>query len=425
MKTYKHLFEQMLSPDTVCKCALDAAEGKLRRTEVIGTFLDFDRAYDLVVECARNPDYKPCEDNTHEIIDGANHKPREIEKPMFCPEQILHHMIIEPFKPVLLDGLYEQVYGCLPPSVERDRDGNPIIGKNGKAIVRKYGPHAAIKRLRKWVQTGEKVYVAETDIHHAYGSVHIPTLARQMQRVIRDKEWLRITFQFLHYRPGDPACDDLCGLILGHYTSPWFFNFYLKQFDHFAAKLDGVKYLRFADNLWLVGKNKRKVHKALDAIREYLRRELRMELNSCTQVYRFEYPCMKNGKVVMITGKDGKPKKKVRGRAVNALGAVIHHDRLTLRKSILMRMRRKAVRIHRKQKRTWHDGASMFSRLSWIRHTNTFIYYTTHIKPHINTRQLKAKVRAHSRQLLPIAAERRRIINDGLEKSDRLSGHAA
>lgn len=403
MKTYNHLFEQMLLPETVRTCALDAADGKLKRTEVIASFVNFDRTYDLVVACAKDPDYKPCEDNTHQIIDGANHKPRSIEKPMFCPEQILHHMIIEPFKPVLLNGLYEQVYGCLPPSI--------TVGKDGKKTVRKYGPHAAIHRLQKWVQTGEKVYVCETDIHHAYQSVHIPTLAAQMQRVIRDKEWLRITYQFLHYKPGDPSCSDLCGLILGHYTSPWFFNFYLKAFDHFAASLDGVKYLRFADNIFLVGNNKRKVHRALDAISKYLRCELRMELNGCTQVYRFEYQDRRTGKI--------------RGRAVNALGAIIHFDRVTLRKSILMRMRRKAVKIKRKQKPTWHDGASMFSRLSWIRHTDTHTYYMVHIKPNINTRQLKAKVRAHSRQLMPIAAERRKIIYDGLEKSARLSGGTA
>lgn len=403
MKTYKHLFEPMLNPETVRDSALDAAVGKLGRREVIGTFVQFDAAYDHIVKCANDPNYVPCEDNTHEIIDGANHKSREIEKPMFCPEQILHHMLIEPFKPVLLDGLYEQVYGCLPPSV--------TVGKDGKTTVRKYGPHAAIHRLRKWAQTGEKIYIAETDIHHAYGSVHIPTLAKQMQRVIKDKEWLRLTFQFLHYNPNDPACDELYGLILGHYTSPWFFNFYLKQFDHFAASLDGVKYLRFADNIWLVGKNKRKVHRALDTIREYLLRELRLELNSCTQVYRFEYLDRKTGKV--------------RGRAINALGAVIHYNRVTLRKSILMRMRRKAMRIYRKKKKTWHDGASMFSRLSWIRHTNTHTYYMKYIKPYINTRQLKAMVRAHSKKALPIAEERRRIVYDGLEKSARLSGRAA
>lgn len=401
MKTYKHLFEQMLKPATVCQCALDAAEGKLRRHEVMKAFLDFDRTYDLVVKCARDPNYKPCEDNVHEIIDGANHKAREIEKPMFCPEQILHHLIVEPFKPVLLNGLYEEVYGCLPPDVR--------AGKDGKTRIRKFGPHAAIRRLRKWVQTGGKVYVCETDIHHAYGSVHIATLVRQMARLIKDKEWLRLTCQFLHYNPKDPESENLRGIILGHYTSPWFFNFYLKDFDHFASALDGVKYLRFADNMFLVGTNKRKVHRALDAMRDYLRRELSLELNSSTQVYRFEWKD-KNGKV--------------RGRAVNALGAVIHYNRVTLRKSILLRMRRKANRIFRKKRMTWHDGASMFSRLSWIRFTDTWTYYQKYIKPKLNTRLLKAKVRAHSRKIAPVAIERRKRIYEGLGKSARLSGRA-
>ena len=224
-----------------------------------------------------------------------------------------------------------------------------------------------------------------------------------MERIIKDKEWLRLTFQFLHYTPPD---EDSRGLILGHYTSPWFFNFYLKQFDHFAAALDDVKYLRFADNIFLVGTNKRKVRRALESIREYLRQNLKLELNGSTQVYRFEY-----------VDRQGK----VRGRAVNALGAIIHHNRVTLRKSILKRMRRKALKIGRKHIKTWHDGASMLSRLSWIRHTNTYTYYLKYIKPHINTRQLKEKIRRHSRKILPITERRRKIINDGLENSTRLT----
>lgn len=395
MKTYKGLYNKMIKPHIVAQCALDAAVGKLRRKEVMYAFVNFDRTYDIVTACAKDPSYRPCEDNTHEIIDGANHKPREIEKPKFCPEQILHHMIVEPFKPVLLNGLYEEVYGCLPPSVRFDKDG--------KQIIKRYGVHAAIKRLCKWAQSGHKTYVCETDIHHAYASVNIDVLAKQMAKVIKDKEWLRITYQFLHYNHNK----DACGLILGHYTSPWFFNFYLKEFDHFAARQEGVKYLRFADNLYLVGPNKRKVHKALKAIRKYLQEKLFMELNACTQVYRFEY-----------MDRDGR----VKGRAINALGAVIHYNRVTLRKSILKRMRRKAKKIAAKDRPTWHDGASMFSRLSWIRHTDTYGYYTRYIKPHINTRELKAMVRGHSRATLPIARERRRIINEGLEKSTRLTG---
>lgn len=393
----------MLEPETVALCALDAAQGKIKRPEVVDAFKKFDKTYDGVVNCALDPDYTPCEDNTHEIIDGANHKQREIEKPQFSPEQILHHMIVEPFKPVLLNGLYEQVYGCLPPSVTDTKDG--------KRLTRKYGPHAAIKQLRKWVQTGGKIYVCETDVHHAYGSVVIAILVWQMQRVIRDAEWLRITCQFLHYKPGTPESEELRGLILGHYTSPWFFNFYLKDFDHFAAVLPEVKYLRFADNLYIVGRSKRKVHQALAAIREYLRRELKLELNNSTQVYRFEYEDAHGH---------------IRGRAVNALGAVIHHNRVTLRKSILMRMRRKSLRIARKDgQETWHDAASMLSRLSWVRHTDTYTYYETHIKPNLNIRRLKRKLRAHSKAMQPIYEERRRIIYDGLEKSARLSGRAA
>ena len=388
----------MLNPNTVCNCALDAAEGKLKRHEVMKAFLDFDKTYDTVVKSACDPNYKPCEDNMHEIIDGANHKTREIEKPKFCPEQILHHMIIEPFKPVLLNGLYEQVYGCLPPLIQ--------TAKNGKTTIKKFGPHAAIRQLQKWVQIGRKIYVCETDIHHAYASVHIATLVNQMKRIIKDKEWLRLVCQFLHYVPEAPGSEELRGLILGHYTSPWFFNFYLKDFDHFAAALKGVKYLRFADNLFLAGTNKRKVHQALDSIRDYLQRELSLELNSSTQVYRFEYPA-----------KDGK----VHGRAVNALGVVIHYNRTTLRKSILLRIRRKALKISKKKHKTWHDGASIFSRLSWIRFTDTWTYYQKYIKPNLNTKQLKAKVRTHSRSIAPIAQERRNKIYEGLEKSARLS----
>ena len=377
MKSYKNLFEQMLKPEIIAKCALDAAQGKLKRRGVLNVFKNFNKAYELIINCVNDENYKPCENNKHEIIDGSNHKMREIEKPKFCPEQILHHMLIEPFKPVLLNGLYEQIYGCLPP-----------IERGGK--IKKFGPHAAIRRLKKWVQTGSKIYVCETDIHHAYQSVNLEILKMKLRRVIKDDKWLNLMFKFLNGGKG---------LVLGHYTSPWLFNFYLKDFDHFAARLDGVKYLRFADNIYLVGTNKRKLHRALNAVSEYLDAELSLKLNKSTQIYRFEYP-----------DKTGK----VKGRAVNALGAVIHYNRITLRKSILKRIRRKALKIQHKRKATWHDAASMLSRLSWIRFTDTFKYYLSYIKPKINIKKLKAKVRHHSRAIAEIHTERRVCIYDGL-----------
>lgn len=393
MKTYRNLLEQSLTPQNIRKCMLDAAEGKLKRREVLRAFEHFDKTYDLVTKCARAPNYFPREDNRRVVIDGTNHKERTIEKPMFAPEQILHHVIIEPFKEVLLNGLYEQVYGCLPATIKET--------ESGKYVIRKYGPHAAAKKIRKWVQVNRKIYVAELDIHHAYDSVDLEILMGKLRGVIKDEAWLSLAERFIGGRSRKEK-----GLVLGHYTSPWFFNFYLKEFDHFAAGQEGIQYLRFADNLFLMGANKRKVHRAVDGMTIYLRDCLKLELNRSAQVYRFEY-VDRNGKT--------------RGRAVNALGFVIHRNRMTLRKRLLKGIRKKAMRIKQKQEPTWHDAAAMLSRLAWVRCANTYGYYMRHIKPNIQTKALKKKVRAHSRAMQGIYEERRKIIHDGLEKSKRLA----
>ena len=392
MKTYRNLFKRMTTPEMVKKAALDAAEGKIDRPEVMGFFMHFDASYEFVIKCANNPNYRPCEDNQHEIIDGNNNKKREIEKPQFCPEQVLHHMLVEPFKEVLLNGLYEQVYGCLPAKVLK-------VDQNTKKVVTKnFGPHAAIKQLTKWVQVKKKIFVGVTDIHHAYGSVHIPTLADMMAEVIKDSEWLRLTYAFLHYYPSQQDSNETYGLILGHYTSPWFFNFYLKKFDHYMAAQPEVKYMRFADNIFIVGSNKRKVHKAMKAMKEYLHDILRLELNKCTQVFRFEY-----------IDKSGK-----------------HCNRLGLRKSILKRMRRKSKKIKQKDhKVSWHDGASMLSRIAWVRCTDTFQYYVKNVRSNIKIKRLKKRVSNHIKKIQPISYERRRKINEGLEKSKWLTRNKA
>lgn len=396
MKTYRDLLEKSLTPQNVRKCMLDAAEGKLKRREILRAFEHFDKTYGIVTKCARTPNYFPREDNKHVVIDGTNHKERTIEKPMFAPEQILHHVIVEPFKEVLLSGLYEQVYGCLPATAVKETEG-------GKYVVRKYGPHAAAQKIRKWVQVGRKIYVAELDIHHAYDSVDLEILMGKLRKVIKDEAWLSLAERFVSGRNHKEK-----GLVLGHYTSPWFFNFYLKEFDHFAAGQEGIQYLRFADNLFLVGANKRKVHRAVDRITIYLRNCLKLELNRSAQVYRFEY-VDRNGKT--------------RGRAVNALGFAVHYNRMTLRKRLLKGIRKKAMRIKRKREPTWHDAAAMLSRLAWIRCTDTYGYYMKHIKPNIQTKTLKKKVRAHSRAMQGVYKERRKIINDGLEKSKWLSAN--
>lgn len=423
MKTYDGLFKYMLSPTVVWNCMMDAAEGKLNRPEVQKAIKNFDQTYELVVKCATDPNYRPCEDNVHEIIDGSNNKPRKIEKPKFCPEQILHHMIVEPFKPILTRMIYSEVYGCLPEKV--------VDLSEGKKLLRKYGPHAAVKRIEKWVRKdgGDKLYICEADIHHAYASVNIPALMAALDRIIDDPEWLRLVGEFLHYNPETKESTDE-GLVLGHYTSPWFFNFYLSVLDYRMvlrepreekkrkSKRTTFHYLRYADNIFMISSNKKYLHAKLKDMKEYLHDTLGMELNSSTQIYRFEHPDLDENKNV-IHLKNGK--RKMVGRAVNLLGFVLHYDRLGSRKSCLKRMRRKANKVRQKDNPTWHDAYSMCSRMAMIRFCDAKQYANKYIKPGINFKHLKSKIRQHQKMMGPAMEERRRVIHDGLENSEWLT----
>lgn len=387
MKTYKNLFKDMLEPSYVASCMLEASKGKTKRKDVLNAFKNFDKTYDKVVLLAKNPSLIKFDYNSYDIIDGSNKKERHIYKPKFNPEQILHHMLMSKFKNIVMDGLYEQVYGCMP----------AIIDKSTNKI-KKFGIHSAHKKLIKWARKYKKLYVIEADIHHAYESVDIDILKNKIIIVIKDKDFLKLLLKFL---------ENLNGLILGHYISPWLFNFYLKELDHYIVSLKyNIKYLRFMDNIFIFSSNKKELKKVLLLLKRYLNINLMLKLNHSTKMYRFEYKCSNNN---------------IRGRAINALGIVIHHNRISLRKSILKRARRKAINIFNKNKVTWYNSSSMLSRLSWLKNTDTFKYYNKYILPKINIKFMKSKVSDHSKLLINQINIRRSIINDGLEGSTRLA----
>ncbi len=119
-------------------------------------------------------------------------------------------------------------------------------------------------------------------------------------------------------------------------------------------------------------------------IEAFLRERLRLELKDDWQVYRFEG-------INRRTGSAG-------GRAVNALGFVIHHNRVTIRKSILKRTRAKANHIHRRKRYTRHDAASMVSRVGAFRHANAHGYYLRWIKPKVSIHYCKRRLSTLARK---------------------------
>lgn len=280
------------------------------------------------------------------------------------------------------------------------------------------------------------MYVLKMDIHHFFESIDRTILKGKLREVIRDRRFYRLLCVLIEFDriaeivkiledvatemsvsevrelvsciafDNDAgACEILRGagvwgetlesamqvirerrkgVPLGYFTSQWFGNFYLKKLDHYIKQeLGAVHYMRYMDDMVILGKSKKKLHAAQKAIEAYLQKELKLELKADWQVFRFEY-----------VAKDGT----VCGRMLDFMGFQFHRDRITMRKSTIQRARAKAFRIKAKDKITWYDAAVMLSYMGWFDHTDTYDYYLKYIKPNVNVKKLKKVVSKHQRK---------------------------
>lgn len=171
--------------------------------------------------------------------------------------------------------------------------------------------------------------------------------------------------------------------------------------------LAGQALMRYMDDMVILGKSKKKLHKIHAAIETYLNDNLDLEIKGDWQVFRFEYPVFdKSGNPVL--NKDGKQVTK--GRMLDFMGFQFHHDRTTIRKSNIEAARRKANHISKQDKISWYNASVMLSYMGLFKHTDTYNYYIDYIKPKINVKKLKRIVSKHSRK---------ENEHDRLEKGDR------
>lgn len=111
--------------------------------------------------------------------------------------------------------------------------------------------------------------------------------------------------------------------------------------------------------------------------------------------------------------------RRAKGRAINALGFIIHRDRVTIRKSILKRARAKANHIHKRKRYTRHDAASMISRMGPFRHADAYGYYLNHIKPKVSIRYCKRRLSTLAKRE---QTRKERMENDRVENCEGQPG---
>ena len=352
MKTYKNLYEQYISDENIVR-AIRECRPRKRSHVLIDKMLENTDAWIPVVrswaENFHNANHTP-----KIIYDGVSRKKREIIVPT-DKEQIIHHMLMNVFEPVLMQGCYEHSYGSIP---------------NRGAEKCKYYIERDIRKK------DQIKYFLKMDIRKYYNSINTKILIRKLREVIKDKRYLAILEEVINVKP--------VGLPLGFYTSQMLAQFYLKDFDRFVKEdLKAPFYYRYVDDIVIHANNKRYLHKVECAIIDYLNRELALDLNNKRQVFRFRY-IDRNGKQ--------------RGRDLDFLGYRFFIDRTILRKSIMLKSSRKAKRIYKKNKFTTYDARQMLAYMAKVDNANVYNMYLCRIKPYVNIKRCKRKISAHDRK---------------------------
>ena len=124
MKTYKHIFEELLKEENITQCFHDAAKRKTTRPEVARVLKEerevgndrpepqcLQEHVKALQKMLEEETYQPPEHKKMLINEYSCGKVREIIKPEFQYEQVVHHCIIKQLQPIVLHGLYEHALG--------------------------------------------------------------------------------------------------------------------------------------------------------------------------------------------------------------------------------------------------------------------------------------------------------------------------
>lgn len=362
MKRFGHLYEQIISEEN-CKLAIiNAAKNKKKRKNVVEviTHADF-YAKDLSERLARLDFTSPY--RTRTIRDGLSGKERELQIPAFYPDQCAHHAIVQVLKPLIMKSAYYWSCANIP---------NRGIDHAAKGVER-----ATMRNIR------HAKYCAKMDIHKFYPSISHEKLKERLRQKIKDKKALAILYTVIDSYHSTSEH----GIPIGNYTSPWFAEFFLQPLDHFIKQTLGVRYyVRYADDLVLMGSNKRKLRKAMYEVISYIE-SLGLEVKHDYQLFRVQLNC--------------KNRKHRRGRKIDFIGRCFGIKTTTIRKRralALMRQSRYIQKVQRSKKDvSFCTAAGFLSRCSCFKHTDSHgiktKYYDT-----VNIKKLKEVIRNESKR---------------------------
>ena len=343
MKRIGNLYTQLLDKEHIKKIIYLASRGKTKRREVRKVLKRIDYYAEQIVYMLKTKTYYFKKPHHKTIIEKG--KERVLSISPFYPNIILDYIVVETLKPKIRKGMYEF---CI---------GN--VDKRG--IM--YGKRYVEKKINKYK------YFIKLDIKKFYPSVKSINLSKCLRSYVKDKDFLELADKLVLNVPDLP---------IGSYYSQWFSNLYLQKLDHYIKEeLKGVGfYIRYVDDMVLMGNNKRKLLNAMYNIDRYLKTNLELKLK------RYE----------IVKSLDKYP--------VDFIGFKFYKKRPTkLRTRIFKMINKRVKRVRKKKNCSSKQAESLMSYLGWLKHIPSGInYYRNHIKPIISFKRLRNIIRLKNKK---------------------------
>jgi len=177
-------------------------------------------------------------------------------------DRVVHHAIMNIIEPTIDQRFIFDSYAC----------------RHAKGV------HAAVNRYQHWSK--HYPYVLKMDIEQYFPSIDHDVLKGKLRHYVKDRYVLALLDKIIDtsplasgrteicYFPGDDLLTPIerpTGLPIGNLTSQFFANLFLDSVDHYIKEQLQVRaYLRYVDDLVILGRDKAQLHEIRESIRQRL-----------------------------------------------------------------------------------------------------------------------------------------------------------
>lgn len=345
MKRVGWLYEKAFSKDNIRYAIHKASQHKKHRRDVIKILANEDYYVDCIYNMMATFSFKPSPYTQFQITDKGSGKLRDLCKPRFYPDHIIHWCI------------YLVLYDVIEPKLIK----NTYSSLRGRGQI--YGQKKIKKQLRNKKATK---YYLKVDIKKFYPSVNTDKLELMLCRIIKDPKMLNLLHMILQQSNGLPI-----GMLLSQLLA----NFYLSDTDFM---LNSVYLNRYADDVVKFFSNKRTAHREINRLQSLLANK-QLTLKDNYQVYK--------------TDKE----------MLDYMGFRFNHDKIILRRRIMINTNRDVLKW--RKKKTYKTACSIMSHMGYIKNSDSYQFYVTRIKPYVDFREVKEIIRSANNENLQIGIE--------------------